>query len=61
MKRSVKLIGKNYDVLLEEGKKVITIKNYEKDGSRCPKTDRSWKTLEEVVEDYKYYGFVVEA
>ena len=58
--RKIKLIGENYDVLLEEGKKVVTIINIGKDGVAFGKNFRMWKSFEYVVEYYKGYDFVEE-
>ena len=59
MKRTITLIGKNYDVTLEEGKKVVTVKSVFKDGM-AGKVVRIWNSFEYVVDDYKEMGFVEE-
>lgn len=60
MKRKVKMVGKNYDVVLEEGKKVITVTCISKDGEQLGRKNRFWCSLEGAIENYKYYGFVEE-
>ena len=67
MKTTIKMIGKDYDIVLNECKKVIEQFNYKKDGSACTVAkERIWKDerikdINDAVEYFKNHGFTVEA
>lgn len=58
MKRTIKMLGKNYDVELKEGKTVVTTFYYSKDGKEFTK-DRSWQSFEQSIDFFKKHGFTV--
>lgn len=59
MKRTVRMIGENYDIVLKEGKKVVTEIAYAKSGTEL-KTTRSWQSFDWLVNWYTGYGFIIE-
>ena len=59
MKRTVKMIGKNYDIVLKEGNKIVKETAYEKSGQKF-KTTLSWKSFDWLVNWYVEYGFIIE-
>lgn len=59
MKRTVRMIGENYDIVLKEGKKVVTEIAYEKSGKEL-KTTRSRKSFDWLVNWYAGYEFTIE-
>ena len=67
MRTTVKMIGKDYDIVLNECKKVIEQFNYKKDDSSCIiSKERIWKNenikgINDAVEYFKNHGFTIES
>lgn len=59
MNRTVRMIGSNYDILLKEGKKVVTEIAFEKSGKQLV-TTRSSKSFDWLVNWYLGYGFTID-